>query len=77
MTMVLRWTKAATDNLRDKIAKGKINPNIQTAAYLGDVVSGEIYPEYEAPFPNGRATTVTRFRQLFRCIQIKRELNGR
>ncbi len=59
--MVLRWTKAAMNNLRDKIAKGKINPNIQTAACLGDVVSGEIYPEYKAPPPNGRATAVTHF----------------
>jgi hypothetical protein len=44
MTMVLRWTKAATNNLRDKIAKGEINPNIQTAAYLGDVISGRDLP---------------------------------
>jgi hypothetical protein len=75
--IVLCWTKAATNDLRDKIAKGEINPNIQTAAYLGNVVSGEIYPEYEAPPPNGHATDVTRFRRLFRRIQLERELNGR
>jgi hypothetical protein len=71
--MVLSWTKAATNNLRDKIAKGEINPNIQTAPYLGNVVSGEIYPEYEAPPPNCCATAVTRFRRLFRCIQLEWE----
>ncbi len=75
--MALRWTKAATNNLRGKIARGEINPNIQTAAYLGDVVSGEHYPEYKAPPPNGHATAVTRFCRLFRCIQLKRELKGR
>ncbi len=74
--MVLRWTKAATNNLRDKIAKGEINPNIQTDAYLSDVVLGEIYPEYKAPPPNGLATAVTRFCRLFRRIQLERELNG-
>jgi hypothetical protein len=47
--MVLCRTKAATKDLRAKIDRGKINPNIQTAAYLGDVVSGEHYPDYDAP----------------------------
>jgi len=59
--MVLCWTKAATKDLRAKIDKGKINPNIQTAAYLGDVVSGEHYPDYEAPPPNGHGTAIVRF----------------
>jgi hypothetical protein len=53
MTMVHRLTKAATKDLKDKIARGKINPNIQTAAYLGDVVSGEHFPDYEAPPSSG------------------------
>ncbi len=49
--MVLCWTKAATKDLRAKIDRGEINPNIQTAAYLGDIVSGEHYPNYKAPQP--------------------------
>ena len=49
--MVRRWTKAATKDLRDKISRGEINPNIQTVAYLGDVVSGEHCPNYKAPPP--------------------------
>jgi hypothetical protein len=75
-TIVLRWTKAATKDLRAKIDRGEINPNIQTAAYLGNVVSGEHYPDYEAPPPNGCGTAVVRFCQLFRHIQLERELQG-
>ncbi len=60
--MVLRWTKAATKDLSAKIDRGKINSNIQTAAYLGDVVLGEHYPDYEAPPPNGRGTAIVCFR---------------
>ena len=74
--MVLRWTKAATKDLMRKIASGEINPNIQTSAYLGDIVSGEKYPQYEAPPPNGRSTAIVRFRRLFRRIQLERELQG-
>jgi hypothetical protein len=47
--MVCQWTTAATALLREKITRGEINPNIQTAAYLGDVVSGEHFPDYEEP----------------------------
>ena len=75
--MVLRWTKAATKDLRRRIDSGEINPNIQTSAYLGDIVSGEKYPQYEAPPPNGRSTAIVRFRRLFRRIQLERELQGR
>jgi len=46
--MVLRWTADATTDLRRRIDRGEINPNIEDAAYLGDVVSGEHFPEYEA-----------------------------
>jgi hypothetical protein len=53
--------KAETKDLRAKIDRGKINPNIQTAAYLGNVVSGEHYPDYKAPPPNGRGTAIVRF----------------
>jgi hypothetical protein len=75
--MVLSWTKAATKDLRTKIDRGEINPNIQTAAYLGNVVSGEHYPDYKAPPPNGRGIAIVRFCRLFRCIQFERELQGR
>ena len=74
--MVLCWMKAATKDLREKITRGKIHPNILTAAYLGDIVSGDFYPEYKAPPPNGHATAVTRFRLLFRHIHLDRELNS-
>ncbi len=74
--MVLCWTKAATKDLRAKIDRGEINPNIQTAAYLGDVVSGEHYPDYKAPPPNSRGTAIVHFCRLFRCIQLKQELQG-
>jgi hypothetical protein len=47
--MVHQWTTAATALLRKKITRGEINPNILIAAYLGDVVSGEHFPDYEAP----------------------------
>ena len=62
---------------KGKISTSKINPNILTASYLGDVVSGEFYKQYKAPTPNGRATAITRFRRLFRRIQLERELEGR
>ncbi len=75
--IVLHWTKAATKDLRVKINRGKINPNIQTAAYLGKVVSGEHHPDYEAPPPNGHGIAIVYFRQLFRHIQLERELQGR
>ncbi len=74
--MVLCWTKAATKDLRAKIDRGKINPNIQTAAYLGNIVTGEHYPDYKAPPPNGRGTAIVHFCQLFRHIQLERELQG-
>jgi hypothetical protein len=47
--MVKRWNKAATRDLNIKIATGEINSNTNNAAYIGDVVSGEHFPEYEAP----------------------------
>jgi hypothetical protein len=75
--MVLHWTKAATKDLRAKIDRGEINPNIQTAAYLGNVVSGEHYADYKAFPPNGHGTAIVRFCQLFRRIQLKQELQGR
>jgi hypothetical protein len=75
--MVLRWLKAATKDLRAKINRGEINPNIQTAAYLGNVVLGEHCPDYKAPPPNGHGTAIVRFRELFRRIQLERELQGR
>jgi hypothetical protein len=74
--MTRRWTPAATADLRRKISRGEINPNRQDAAYLGDIVSGEHYPEYEADPPGGRQTAITRFRRLFRRIQLARELEG-
>ncbi len=49
--MVKRWNKAATGDLNIKIAAGEINPNINDAAYIRDVVSGERFPEYKAPPP--------------------------
>ena len=47
--MVKRWNKAATRDLNIKITAGEINPNINHAAYIGDVVSGEHFSEYKAP----------------------------
>ncbi len=70
-------TKAATKDRREKISTGEINPNIQTASYLGNVVLGEFYKQYKALPPNGRATAITRFWRLFRHIQLERELEGR
>ncbi len=72
-TMVSRWTKAATKDLRDKIARGKINPNIQTADYLGNIVSGEHFSNYEAPPPNSHQTATVHFYQLFRRIQLEQD----
>jgi hypothetical protein len=74
--MVKRWNKAATRDLNIKIAAGEINSNTNDAAYIGDVVSGEHFPEYEAPPPSGRQTAIVRFRCLFRCIRLERELQG-
>ena len=74
--MVLRWTADATADLRRRIDRGEINPNIEDAAYLGDVVSGEHFPEYEALPPTGRQTAIVRFRRLFRRIRLERELQG-
>jgi hypothetical protein len=47
--MVKRWNKAVARDLNIKIAAGEINSNTNDAAYIGDVVSGEHFPEYEAP----------------------------
>ncbi len=74
--MAKRWTPAATANLRNKIARGEINPNIQDAAYLGDIVSREHYPEYKSAPPGGCQTAITHFQRLFRCIQLEQELEG-
>ncbi len=60
--MVLCWTKAATKDLRAKINRSGMNPNIQTAAYLSDVGLGEHYPNYKAPPPNSRGTAIVQFR---------------
>jgi hypothetical protein len=70
-------TTAATAFLREKIIWGKINPNIQTASYLGDVVSGEHFPDYEAPPPTGCQTAIVRVCRLFRRIMLEKEFQGR
>ncbi len=59
--MVKHWNKAATRDLNIKIAAGKINPNTNNTAYIGDVVSGEHFPEYKAPPPSGCQTAIARF----------------
>jgi hypothetical protein len=74
--MVKRWNKAATRDLNIKIAGGEMNSNTNDAAYIGDVVSGEHFLEYEAPSTSGRQTAIVRFRHLFRRIRLKRELQG-
>ena len=74
--MVKHWNKAATRDLNIKIAAGEINPNTNDAAYIGDVVSGEHFPEYKAPPPSGHQTAIVRFRRLFRRIRLERELQG-
>mgnify|MGYP006204493435 CR=1 FL=1 len=74
--MVLRWTADATAELRRRIDRGQINPNFEDTPYLGDVVSGEHFPEYEALPPTGRQTAIVRFRRLFRRIKLERELQG-
>ena len=74
--MVLRWTADATAELRRRIDRGQINPNFEDAPYLGDIVSGEHFPEYEALPPTGRQTAIVRFRRLFRRIKLERELQG-
>jgi hypothetical protein len=50
--MVKCWNKSATKDLNNLIAAGENNPNIVDAAYIGDVVSGEHFSEYEAPPPH-------------------------
>jgi hypothetical protein len=62
---------------RDKIARGEINPNIKTAAYLGDVVSGEHFSDYKAPPSMDCQTAIVHFRRLLRRINIDQELQGR
>ncbi len=74
--MVKLWTKAATMDLNKLVASGAINPNLQDSAYMGDVVSGEHFPEYEAPPPSGRQTAIVHFRRLFARIRLERELQG-
>jgi hypothetical protein len=75
--MVHRWNVAANGLLRDKIAWGEINPNIETAANLGDIVSGKHFIDYKAPPPTGCQTTIVRFCRLFRRIKLEQELQGR
>jgi hypothetical protein len=74
--MVKHWNKAATRDLNIKIALGEINPNTNNAAYIRDIVSGEHFPEYEAPPPSGHQTAIVRFCRLFRHIRLERELQG-
>ena len=76
VAMVKRWNVAATKILRQKIDSGEITLNNDSAQYLGDIVSGEFFPEYEAPPPSGRQTAIVRFRRLFRRIKLSRELQG-
>ena len=74
--MVLRWTPGAIAKLRRRIDLGQINPNVEVAPYLGDVVSGEHFPEYKALPHTGRETAIVRFCRLFRRIRLERELQG-
>ena len=53
VAMVKRWNVAATKILRQKIDSGEITLNNDSAQYLGDIVSGEFFPEYEAGPPSG------------------------
>jgi hypothetical protein len=69
--MVKHWNKAVTRDLNIKIAAGEINPNTNNLAYIGDVVSGEHFPEYGAPPPSGRQTAIVRFCRLFRRIRLE------
>ena len=74
--MARRWDATARQDLGTKISNGEIDPNNTTASYLGDIVSGTFYPEYQQPPPNGRASAIKRFRDIFRKIQAHRELTG-
>jgi hypothetical protein len=74
--MVKRWNKAATRDLNIKIAAGEINSNINDAAYIRGIVSGEYFPEYKAPPPSDCQTAIVRFCCLFRHIRLEQELQG-
>ena len=74
--MARRWDPTARKDLGTRISNGEIDPNNTTASYLGDIVSGTFYPEYQQPPPNGRASAIKRFRDIFRKIQAHRELTG-
>ena len=75
--MVKRWNSAATALLRNKIACGEISLSQgESAQYLGDIVSGVHFPDYESAPPNGRQTAIVRFCRLFRRIKLERELQG-
>ena len=71
ISMVLSWTKGATTELWRRIDLGQINPNFEDAPYLGDLVLGEHFPEYEALPPTGRQTAIVRFCRLFRRIRLE------
>ena len=72
----MRWDKTGRDELARLISTGEIDPNNSNADYLGDIVSGHFFPQYQQPPPSGRDSAIRRFRKIFRRIQADRELRG-
>ena len=71
-----RWCPDATQELHRLISTGDIDPLNSDPNYLGDIVSGLFFPQYQGPPPNGRTSAIRRFRKIFRRIQTDRELRG-
>ena len=72
------WNKAATAQLKRKIAEGVVptNPAELTNDYIYGTLSAIHFPDYHLTGPHAQASVIRRFRKLFDNIQAENGLTG-
>jgi len=72
------WNKAATAQLKLKIAEGVVptNPAELTNDYIYGTLSAIHFPAYHLTGPTAQASVIRRFRKLFNNIQLENNANG-
>jgi hypothetical protein len=72
------WNKAATAQLKQKIAEGVVptNPAKLTNDYIYGTLSAVHFKDYHLTGPNARASVIRRFRNAFRNIDLENGLTG-
>jgi len=72
------WNKAATAQLKVKIAEGVVptNPAELTNDYIYGTLSAIHFPDYHLTGPTAQASVVRRFRRLFNNLQAENGLTG-